>query len=507
MLDQLPSLWDRTTSRTHAEPAPSPSIDGRHADVVVIGAGITGLTAAILLMERGRSVIVLDKEGVMAGDSGRTTAHLTESIDARYHTLKRQFGLDAMRDVAAASRAAIDTIETLATRYAIDCRFRRLPGYLYTEKRSQVAPLKSEAASAKDCGVAASFITDVPLPFPTRAAVRFEQQAQMHPGAYLQGLAAQLGERIVSGVRVENVTEGAPCVLATDRGRVTAGAVFIATHTPLNDVFTTQFKVAAYRTYVIAARVQGVHPEGLFWDTADPYHYTRWQETDDGTYIIVGGADHKVGQEPEGDPFDTLLAFARERFGMAAMPIRWSGQILETIDGLPYIGRNLGAEHVYLSTGYAGQGMTFGTVGASLVADLITGVANPLAAIFDPKRISASKELITENVDYPLHLLKDRVLQLDVETTRTFDVKSGQGKIVLHGTRKLAVARDEAGQLHALSPVCTHMKCDVAWNGTERSWDCPCHGSRFSIDGAVLNGPASEPLERVAIEEEDKTRL
>jgi glycine/D-amino acid oxidase-like deaminating enzyme/nitrite reductase/ring-hydroxylating ferredoxin subunit len=496
----MTSLWMQNGER----PRFATLAGGLHVDVAIIGAGITGITAAVLLAERGKSVAVLEKETVGSGETGRTTAHITESLDARYHSIRRHFGLDGARVVAGAMHAAVEQVASFVDKLAIDCDFRRLPGYFYTEKRNRVADLKSEAASAKDAGLAASWTMDVPLPFLTRGGVRFEYQARFHPLRYLLGLASRVAASVYEHVHVLSVEQGDPCVLETSAGRVTAGAVFVATNAPINDILL-HTRIAPYRTYAFAAPFAGPQPDGLFWDTAEPYHYTRWH----GESIIVGGGDHKVG-EGEGelaagtagdDRWSEILGYARERYGPLEPSHRWSGQIIEPADGLPYIGA--ASDHLYLATGYSGQGMSLGTAAGMLVADLIDGRSNEAAELFSLKRppLGGVKELVTENLGFPRHFLLDR---FHTDTNRTFDVKGGEGKIVSAGGRRLAVHRDDTGTLHALSPVCRHLGCDVAWNSAERTWDCPCHGSRYSIDGKVLNGPATEALERVAIDDPDQ---
>lgn len=488
------SLWHATESAPKFD-----ALTGEHtADVAVIGAGITGLTAAALLRERGRSVIVLEKEKVAGGETGNTTAHITEAVDARYHYLKRKYSPEDAKLVAEASRASIAKIAELIERHAIDCRFRRVPGYLYTEKRKYVAELKSEVRAAQESGVDATFTDSVPLPFQTRGAALFANQAQFHPLEYLSGLASKLDCPIFERTLVTDVKNGDPCVVETEHGRVTAKAVLMATNVPIAGYTHIHTLAVPYRTYAIAFEWNGEYPEGLFWDTADPYHYTRWQDTDEGTFMIVGGEDHRVGEEEDTEAcFQRLLDYTRELYPGALERYRWSGQVIEPHGGLPLIG---GKENVYISTGYAGQGMTFGTVGAMIVADLITGVENPWAKVFDLDRVRphmTAREFLTENLHFPAHLLKDRLTSFGVEEKSFDEVKSGEGKIVKVDGKKIAAFRDDAGALHCLSPVCTHMKCDVAFNDAEKTWDCPCHGSRFTTDGEVLNGPAREPLEKV----------
>lgn len=365
------ALWNRTGSTPEFT-----ALSGNEtADVAIVGAGITGLTAAALLKERGRSVIVLEPETIGSAD---TAAHITAAVDARYHYLKRAYSPDDARIVAEASRASIDTIEELIRRYGIDCRFSRVPGYLYTEKRKYVAELKNEARAAQETGLEVTFTDTVPLPFLTRGAALFADQAQFHPREYLAGLASKIagdGCRIFENTPVTGVKSGEPCAIETPTGRVTAQSVLMTTgFTPL-DTFGV-----AYRTYLIAFESEGEHPAGLFRDTADPYHYTQWLETSEGTFMIVGGEDHRASQEHDAEEcFQRLVDYAREHYGEVRERYRWSEQLLEPHGGLPLIGRKDG---IYISTGYGGEAATMGTAGAMIVSDLITGVENRWAPLF-----------------------------------------------------------------------------------------------------------------------------
>jgi len=495
------SIWHATASVPHFE-----TLHGElTADVVVIGAGITGLTAALLLAQRGKKVIVVERETVAGGETGNTTSHITVAIDAGYNYVRRKYSGEEAKLVADAQRSALEKIADLVERYSIDCHFKRVPGYSYTEKRKYVAELKNEAAAAREAGLDAQWVEEVPLPFETRGAILWPDQAQFHAVEYLNGLAKQClaeGVRIFERTLVTGAHDGEPCVVETENGaRVTCGAIFQATNTPISGFTQVHTKAHAYRTYAMSYRVEGEHPDGLFWDTADPYHYTRWQETNDGTFMIVGGMDHRTGEhEDTEESYESLNAYVREYFGSLPVAHRWSGQIIEPASGLPLIGKT---GNVYVSTGYSGQGMTFGTVGAMLVTDLITGVENPWADVFDVHRQRphmTTREFITENLHFPAHLIPDRLTSLDVEGKSTGEVRAGEGKILKLDGKKVAAYRDEAGTLFCVSPVCTHMKCDVSFNDAEKTWDCPCHGSRFKPDGSVLNGPAREPLEKIDVE-------
>src|SRR6185436_13814572 len=302
-------------------------------------AGITGLTASLLLQERGRSVAVLEKAAVGGGESGNTTAHLTAAIDARYHYVRRKYSADDARLVAEAGSASLEKIAELVRTHSIACRFRRVPGYLYTEHRKSVAELKSELSAAREAGLDVQWTPAAPLPFENRGAVVFANQAQFHPREYLHALAGVLargGARIYERTLVTGVKKGE---VTAEGGRVSAGAIFMATDVPVSGFTHVLTKIAAYRTYAMAFEVEGEHSDGLFWDTADPYHYTRWQDTDEGTFLIVGGEDHRVGEAGDTEAcFAKLLAYARDRFRVRKPRYQWSGQVIEPHGGLPLIG-------------------------------------------------------------------------------------------------------------------------------------------------------------------------
>lgn len=494
------SLWIATAKIPAFEP-----LQGEvSVDVAIVGAGISGITAAFLLKEAGKRVAVLENRRVARGETGRTTAHLTEAIDARYPTLKRDFGEEGARLAASASRDAIDLIERLAGTLSIDCGFRRVPGFLYSERAKDREMLADEAREAAAAGVRCSYVESAPLPFSTAGAVRYENQAQFHPAVYLGAVAARIpgnGSHLFEQTQVLRVTEGEPCVVETTRGRVTARDVIVAANVPSNNKFFIHTKIAAYRSYAIAARVSPeLIPAGLYWDTDDPYHYTRTHTIDGEEYIIIGGEDHKTGTEERTEGrYEALQRYAREKFGVSDVAFEWSGQIIEPVDGLPFIGRNSLSSRVFVATGYAGQGMTFGTLSAMINSDLILGRENRYAALFDATRIKPAASVfdyITENVDFPRYLIEQRVAGRDVEEKELSAVAPGDGKIVEVDGKKFAAYRNEKGELHLLSPICPHLHCDVNWNSAESTWDCPCHGSRFSATGGMLNGPATKDLER-----------
>jgi glycine/D-amino acid oxidase-like deaminating enzyme/nitrite reductase/ring-hydroxylating ferredoxin subunit len=478
-----------------------PALNGdRETDVAIVGGGISGLTAAVLLARNGRRVSVLEGDSVGSGETGYTTAHLTEAVDARYHTLIKNFGEDGARLVAASTRTAIDCIESLARERGDCCGFARVPGYLYSERQADVESLANELDAARRAGCRVEWVDQVPLPFRTAGAVRWEHQAQIHAIAYLHALlheATSRGARIYEDTRVVGVNDGEPCVVQTEHGTIRAKQVFVAANVPVNNRVLLHTKLAPYRSYVIANE-SAASVEGLFWDTDDPYHYTRMETVAGGTFLIVGGEDHRTGIEGETDVhYERLIEYARQRFGLSGATYRWSGQIIEPVDGLPYIGLNTASRHVYVATGYGGNGMTFGTLAGMIVSDLILGNSNPYAQLYDATRIkpiASAYDYVTENAAFPAQLLKDRLTSFNAEDRPVESLRPGEGGIFPSDEGKVAVCRDREGGLHSVSAVCTHLGCDVAWNHSEQTWDCPCHGSRFSPDGRVINGPAVSDL-------------
>jgi Rieske Fe-S protein len=376
-----------------------------------------------------------------------------------------------------------------------------VPGFLYSEREADLEALHEEYEAARNAGVPVTMTREVPLPFRAAAAVRFERQAQLHPCRYLAALANAVkaaGSYVFEGSPVRSIQDGRPCLVTTDTGTVTADAVVMATDSPLTRFFV-QTKIASYRSYVIAFVPRRPIAPGLFWDTDDPYHYVRAAEVAGVQYVIVGGEDHKTGHEADAlGCFARLRAWARERFEFDEVAHRWSAQVIEPMDGLPFIGRSARGSNVWLSTGYSGTGMTFGTLGAMLIADGIHGRHNAWAGLYDAHRVHASgaKEYLVENADVAAYLVGDRLR--GAEGTRLADVAPGEAKLLRLDGKKVAVYRDDAGAVHALSPVCPHLGCLVHFNNAERTWDCPCHGSRFSVRGEVLHGPAQRALSQAS---------
>jgi glycine/D-amino acid oxidase-like deaminating enzyme/nitrite reductase/ring-hydroxylating ferredoxin subunit len=499
------SLWMVTTALRSA-PELSESL---RTDVVVIGAGIAGLSTAYLLARAGQSVAVLDAGPVGGGMTARTTAHLSAALDDRYENLISLRGLEAARLAASSHAAAIDLIEQIQEKERIACDFARVNGYLFGASGTEQDALARELDAAHRAGlVDVGWADRAPMTgVDTGRCLRFPRMGRVHPLKYLAGLAdavARDGGRCFTARAVSVGGDGRMATVRTEQGHVvTARAAVVATNAPINDRVTIHTKQAPYRTYVIAAAVpRGAVYDTLYWDTADPYHYVRLQPGDAEDWLIVGGEDHKSGQANDMDGrFARLETWTRQRFPeMREVRFRWSGQVMEPVDDLGFIGRNPGdAENVYIATGDSGMGMTHGTIAGMLISDLILGRENPWSGLYDPARVSvkAGGEFVSENLNVAARLT-DYVTGGDVTSLRA--LKPGEGAIVRRGLRKLAVYRDADGVLLERSAVCTHLGCIIAWNPLEQCWDCPCHGSQFAPDGTPINGPAFKPL--VTVERE-----
>jgi len=478
-------------------------------DVVVVGAGIGGLSVAYELSQVGKSVVVLDRGSIADGVTSRTTAHLAPVCDDGVAELTKIRGKEMAAKFQASQSAAVDRIEAIINKHSIACDFRRLNAYLFPapgmsfkdaretqdEEYKALRAAKVEVEKAK--GIPLVGFEDAPV-------LRYARQATFHPLKYLKGLVVQIeaqGGRLFANSPVIEFEEGDNGAQVKLEGgmRVNAGHVVFATNSPINDRVALHSKMAPYRTYAMAFTLpRGALVDALFWDMADPYHYIRLQPGPGSVdYLIVGGKDHKSGEANDGDVrFEALEAWIRERVPkLGEQAARWSGQVMDTIDYCGFIGFNPGNKRALIATGDSGQGMTHGALAGILLKNLVIYGAGEWSDVYDPSRtpVFATMNFINENVtaikNFAEYLMPAEIDSMD-------ELKPGQGGIMRDGVHKIAVSRGQEGQLHVCSAVCTHLGCHVHWNSTEQCWDCPCHGSQFSPTGEVLAGPAIEPLER-----------
>ncbi|MFC7157346.1 FAD-dependent oxidoreductase [Halomarina halobia] len=488
------SVWIDTTPETSYEPLSG----DREVDVAVVGGGITGLTAAAELTDAGEDVAVIESDRIVRGVTGRTTAKVTAQHGLIYDHLRSTVGDELARGYAEANQRAIEHIAETVERRDVDCDFGRTPAYTYTDSPDERGKIAAEVEAAKALGLPARFVEDTPLPFDVEAAIRVDDQARFHPREYLLALAesvAGAGNHVFERTKAREIEGGRRNRVVTDRGTVTAETVVVATHFPILDRRLFFARLYPERSYVLAVRASDVPTEGLYYRPGEPMRSLRTHVAGEEDLVLVGGEGHKTGHGHGPERYERLERYARERFDVEEIPYRWSTQDYSTPDRIPFVGRvGPTTDGILVGTGFGGWGMTNGTAAGRLLADLALGRSAPYRRVYDPTRFSvaALRTALGENA----HVAKEFVggwaegMRDDDATTPA----PGEARVVRRGRRPVGLYRDEGGDLHAVSAVCTHMDCIVNWNDAEKSWDCPCHGSRFDPDGAVLDGPAVEDL-------------
>lgn len=499
---QTSSVWMATVDM----PQPAPLAQSLHADVCIIGAGIAGLSTAYCLACEGKSVILLEDGRIGSGMTQRTTAHPSNVMDEGYVEIERLHGHKGARLAASSHAAAIDRIEKIVAEERIACDFERIDGYLFSKSGGSNETLDDEFLAAQCAGMRVERLERSPvIPLEAGPCLRFPRQAQFHPLRYLIGLAGAVhrrGGQIFGGTHVKSVKDGPQAQVETDGGAiVTAGAIVAATNTSIVDTVAIHTKQAPYMTYVIGARIPtGSVPKALYWDMDDPYHYVRIQSGSDrdGQYdvLIAGGEDHKTGQADDAEMrYARLEQWARDRFPMIErIEYRWSGQVMEPVDGIGFIGHDPGgSENVYIATGDSGMGMTHGMIAGILLTDLIMKRDCPWSSLYDPSRktLRAAGQYAKDTLNMAAQYV-DWVTGGSVKAAE--EIPKDSGAVLRRGLAKVAVYRDQMGLVHERSAVCPHLGCLVSWNANEKTWDCPCHGSRFDKLGTVINGPANSDL-------------
>lgn len=493
------SYWIETSATTSY-----PSLtEDTEADVAVVGAGIAGICTAFELMRAGRSVRVFEAGRVAAAVTGHTTGRLSAAHPWIYRPLRERLGAEAARLYARSQQEAVDHVEAIAAELGIDCQIERRPSHVFAQDEDEAEALRAETDAVRDAGLAASYVTETDLPFAVGGALRVEDQIQFHPRRYLTGLAEAIvagGGHVHENTRVTDIEDGEPCTLRTEQGAVVrAGEVVVATLAPVFERLRMSARLTALRELVVAAPIPADRdPGGMYITRELNTRSVRTAPLPDGRrLLLITGEGFAPGDGGVDERYERLIGWAREHFGVTDIAHRWSAQDTETTDTLPWVGRMPGTGHVCVATGFARSGMSHGVMTGRLLAGLLTGHTPPWADLYDPGRVHPRHEAtgtVKNAAAFAAHYAGDRIGAL---TGSVEDVPAGSGRVVTVAGHPCAVSRDEQGNLTAVSAACPHRGCLVAFNATERTWECPCHGSRFAADGTLLDGPANRPLEPI----------
>jgi len=494
------SLWIDTSAETDYEPLDH----GLHVDTAVVGGGIAGITTADKLAATGRTVALLERDRILNGVTGHTTAKVTSLHGLIYDHLIDNFGIERAQQYAQANQAAIEDIADTVEARDIDCGFDRAPAYTYLRPGDDLDDVRDEVEAARRLDLPVSYVEGTDLPFEVGGAIRFDDQAYFHPRSYLLNLARNVDEgdgHVFENSTVESVEDGDPCHVATDRGELKADQVVLATHFPIEDDALYFSRLSPKRSYVIAAKLEGTAPGGMHYYPRDPYFSVRPHAGEDDL-VLLGGQNHRTGRGGStAERYRTLERQVRERFDVASIEYRWATQDYASVDRVPFVGEAAPfVDNVYVATGFGGWGMTNGTAAATVLADLIRGRDNPWQGVYRPTRFTFGASM-SDLLSHNKHAMK-RFVGGYVENRPSLDASAlepGEGKVFDDSDEPTAVFRDGDDDLHAVSAVCTHMGCVVTWNDGDKSWDCPCHGARFDVDGTALDTPAVDDLEPVDV--------
>ncbi|HSY62406.1 MAG TPA: FAD-dependent oxidoreductase [Cytophaga sp.] len=476
------------------------------ADVVIVGGGITGISTALRLQREGKKCVVLEAQNIGFGTTGGTTCHLNTLLDTPYYTIKNNFGEKNAQLVYALTDKALNLIEKNILGYDIDCGFARKDAYLFSQDEKQSKELDKIVEAANEVGLEMDFSKSIPVPLPFEKAAKISGQGQMHITKYLYGIAEafeRMGGRIIQNCRVTDcVEEQGETIVLTSKGKIKAAHVVYATHTPPG-VNVLHFEIAPYRSYVLAVTlVDNTYPDALVYDLDEPYHYYRTQEADGKKYLIFGGEDHKTGHEEHTEfCFTKLESYLRKYYNIDQVVFKWSSQYFESVDGIPYIGHLPGnPENVWVATGFGGNGIIYGTATACILTDLICKGSSPYEKLFSPSRFKPAAgfaNAVKEGTDV-IKQFAGKKLAIE-KINGASELAHNEAKLVKYEGRSVGLYKDEQGKLFAVNPACPHINCSVSWNGAEKSWDCPCHGSRFSFTGELMTAPARKDLEMIEL--------
>ncbi len=471
-------------------------------DVAIIGGGIAGIMSAIFLKESGLTVAIIEAKNIVKGVTGYTTAKITSLHRLIYHDLASRFGQEKARQYADSNQAAIDRIESIARERNIDCDFSRQPFYTYALTEESLRQVEDEVKAAQSLGLPASFVSEIPLPFPIRGAIRFDNQAQFHPRKFLLGLASSItgeGSFIFENSRVTDVEEGKICTIISEKGQIRARNVIVATNYPIWDKKGLYFaRLYPGRSYALGIRIREQFPGGMYIDADESGYAWRSQPEAEGELAIVSGRNHPTGQGDAREQYQKLKEYADKNYDRASVEYSWSTQDSSTADRASYIGLlNPVGENIFVATGFAKWGMTTSVAAGMILTDMILGRSNPWADVYNPNRFHADSSTIKKLISKNANVVKMFVTEHLTGLPDISQLGEGEGGVVEANGKRLAVYKDMDGKVYKLSPNCKHMGCTVHWNNAEKTWDCPCHGSRYSFTGDVIQSPTIEEMDKV----------
>lgn len=469
-------------------------------DIAIVGGGIVGITCAFLLQKEGFNVAIFEGNKIVKGASGYTTAKITSQHNLIYDYLINNFGLEKAQQYGDANEKALKFIANTIKKYNISCDFEILPAYVYTQDEKYVAKIEQEVEACQKLGLKADYQAELPLSLPIKASIQFKEQAQFHPRKYLLSLAVELtklGGHIYENSRIVDLEKGSEVILTTEEGlKIKANRVILASHFPSYDGFGLYFtRLRPERSYIIGVTAKDEFPHGMFITAEKPIRSLRRQKYEDRELILIGGESHRTGHGKDTEfHYNALSNFAHDLFSLDELLYRWSTQDYVTLDMVPYIGKlTSSVENIYIATGFGKWGMSGGTNAALMLKDLIINGSSPYEKLFNPSRnltVTSIKNFILDNLDTSKELIKGKITSGETKVILDKD----EGRVVEIDGEKYGAYKDTEGNMHIVDITCTHLGCELTWNSAEKTWDCPCHGSRFNFRGEIIEGPALEPL-------------